>query len=671
MQKIFKKLVAAAMALAMLVGTAAPAMAAEGQKTEHVTVHKLLMSKAELGAWDSDALEAKGYDGTQDLKGLQELVGEGQTLKQIPDVYFAWQNSEGKWIDENGNVVDSVDKAMGGLTTADGIEFTTTNLPQDKATKYKIVEVKEKSTYVGEGGELLAEQKAVPVEITLPLVNNDGVQTDVHVYPKNTEDKPKVDKDFTEELGGKVDANNDRKEETNNVDPKDLTVGSKVPYEIETLIPAKSQYQTAAWTDQMTEGLTFNNDVKIFIGAKGAETPLAEGDYTLATYGNGFSLDLTKSGLEKINNQDSETRIHITYSATLDEDALVARPERNDVEFHYGNNPTHSNSPIPTKPNQENGELTVTKNFPGVEGGWVEGETVDVTLYDAHTNKPVTTDKDGNKIESTVTLDKDHQSYTWGNLDKNREYKVVEKFNPTDEVTYKEGEDGQVIIENKKLENPNPKPLTPEEPSVVTGGHRFQKTDQDGKGLAGAEFVVKDVNGKYLVEKSNETKAFEQAEYDKAEKAYKDAVANATTENPDKDNIKDLKAKRDAAYAKVNTQWEFTGENKEAGYKFIADANGYFKVTGLAYGNYELEETKAPKDYAMLNGTVPFEVVADSMGETEIGTNKDAGLKQIENKKVSIPQTGGIGTMIFTIVGIALMAGAYVAMKKNKKEELA
>lgn len=60
MQKIFKKLVAAAMALAMIVGTAAPAMAAEVQKTEHVTVHKLLMSKAELGAWDSDALEAKG-----------------------------------------------------------------------------------------------------------------------------------------------------------------------------------------------------------------------------------------------------------------------------------------------------------------------------------------------------------------------------------------------------------------------------------------------------------------------------------------------------------------------------------------------------------------------------------------------------------------------------------
>ena len=41
---------------------------------------------------------------------------------------------------------------------------------------------------------------------------------------------------------------------------------------------------------------------------------------------------------------------------------------------------------------------------------------------------------------------------------------------------------------------------------------------------------------------------------------------------------------------------------------------------------------------------------------------------KIGNKKLTIPQTGGIGTVIFTVVGVGLMAGAVMAMKKNREE---
>ena len=41
---------------------------------------------------------------------------------------------------------------------------------------------------------------------------------------------------------------------------------------------------------------------------------------------------------------------------------------------------------------------------------------------------------------------------------------------------------------------------------------------------------------------------------------------------------------------------------------------------------------------------------------------------QIKNNDVTIPQTGGIGTVLFTVVGIGLMAGAVMAMKKNREE---
>ena len=35
---------------------------------------------------------------------------------------------------------------------------------------------------------------------------------------------------------------------------------------------------------------------------------------------------------------------------------------------------------------------------------------------------------------------------------------------------------------------------------------------------------------------------------------------------------------------------------------------------------------------------------------------------------MSIPQTGGMGTVLFTVVGISLMAGAVIAMKRNREE---
>lgn len=42
--------------------------------------------------------------------------------------------------------------------------------------------------------------------------------------------------------------------------------------------------------------------------------------------------------------------------------------------------------------------------------------------------------------------------------------------------------------------------------------------------------------------------------------------------------------------------------------------------------------------------------------------------QQIKNKKVSIPQTGGIGSLIFLVVGISLMGLALFAYRKNQQE---
>lgn len=70
---------------------------------------------------------------------------------------------------------------------------------------------------------------------------------------------------------------------------------------------------------------------------------------------------------------------------------------------------------------------------------------------------------------------------------------------------------------------------------------------------------------------------------------------------------------------------------------------------------YALEETKAPNGYVPLKNDIPFTVPGD---ETEIN---------IPNKKTpGMPITGGMGTIIFLVIGVLLMGGAY---KLRKGEE--
>ena len=83
----------------------------------------------------------------------------------------------------------------------------------------------------------------------------------------------------------------------------------------------------------------------------------------------------------------------------------------------------------------------------------------------------------------------------------------------------------------------------------------------------------------------------------------------------------------------------------------------------------------APKGFAKLQSPEEFEVKNGSYASTdaELQYNKDNadngyGL-QIKNKNVTIPQTGGIGTVIFTAIGLAIMASAIIAIKKRQATE--
>ena len=116
--------------------------------------------------------------------------------------------------------------------------------------------------------------------------------------------------------------------------------------------------------------------------------------------------------------------------------------------------------------------------------------------------------------------------------------------------------------------------------------------------------------------------------------------------------------------------------------KLVTDANGKIIIIGLPVGDYKLNETKAPNGYNRM--TEPKDVhIKQSTGETKYildntndPNNGDSAYwyETIVDKKISgLPATGGMGTTIFMVAGIAVMACAVAALlvvlKRQKHSE--
>lgn len=110
---------------------------------------------------------------------------------------------------------------------------------------------------------------------------------------------------------------------------------------------------------------------------------------------------------------------------------------------------------------------------------------------------------------------------------------------------------------------------------------------------------------------------------------------------------------------------------------------GKLLITGLKPGTYKLTETKAPTGYTLLANPVTIVITADettgelksaSVNGTELTSGELQGIENgiipvnIENNKgFTLPSTGGMGTYLFTIGGIVIMAGAAFALIAMKK----
>ncbi|WP_105159367.1 isopeptide-forming domain-containing fimbrial protein [Streptococcus suis] len=636
-----------------------------------VLVHKVLMNKEDFATFKNKTDEEKTRDGsviqTDQFKGFfgqsaQEIAGVNFKVWKKVDAKIEGQTKTGselgitgdganenyKLFEDNGNKKYGSEGVNTGAGTA-GAEFTLED------GTYIFVEDKVNSPYYNKSdsddkGKELTEAQAVPFRLVLPVTLPEGngyfnTEKPLHVYPKNTEDKPTVTKEFA-----------DVKQS-----PRNVEIGEKIPYKITTEIPKGASYKTIVWEDLMVEGLDFVEGSLVV-----AEKSLAAFDkgthYNIVETKRGFTVTVTPEGLTAIENAAKTNKVNITlrYEGVLNDSAKVDVEIPNEVKFHYGNRPrTFTDSePKPVTPKEEGGQLKIKINK--VWGDKSQDKSATFVVYEKETGKKI-----GEEI--TIQPGQTEIEFTHADLKSTKEYIVVEKdingYLPT--YTVEQGVDKGHILTVTNNPSDNPPPLVPEQPKVITHGKRFIKTDDkeanagDIQKLTGAEFVVKNGEGRYLALKSAATQATALANYTQAEQAYLTALKTGNGENE--------KVARDAAYEALNMQWEWVQDEKQA-FKFISSKDGKFEVKGLKAGRYELVETKAPEGYALPSNTISFDVNQGSWKDLNPQTAIEEHM-QVKNKKIIIPQTGGIGTLVFTVVGLSAMVFAFIAMKKRQSEE--
>lgn len=113
-------------------------------------------------------------------------------------------------------------------------------------------------------------------------------------------------------------------------------IGDVVKYQ--TIVTAQKGAQSYVLHDTMDKGLTFNNNVKVKISGE-TENLIQNQDYELITNPTDktctFEIKFIDTFLKAIN---AETKIEITYSATLNGDAKIYEANENTTYLTYGNN---------------------------------------------------------------------------------------------------------------------------------------------------------------------------------------------------------------------------------------------------------------------------------------------------------------------------------------------
>ena len=127
-------------------------------------------------------------------------------------------------------------------------------------------------------------------------------------------------------------------------------------------------------------------------------------------------------------------------------------------------------------------------------------------------------------------------------------------------------------------------------------------------------------------------------------------------------------------FKKVGDVYKLAKDGEDGSSAILSTVDGKIKIDGLELGKYTLVETK-PKDGYNSVAPETFELKADDNKPQKLSEDADAyhQITVLNSKGMSIPSTGGMGTTIFMVAGIGVMACAVAALmlvlKRQKKNE--
>lgn len=192
----------------------------------------------------------------------------------------------------------------------------------------------------------------------------------------------------------------------------------------------------------------------------------------------------------------------------------------------------------------------------------------------------------------------------------------------------------------------------PDKVHTYTFGFDVEKVDESKTPLAGAKFELRDAQGVAVVFTEQEINGVNY---------YRPAKDNGEFQDPDA-----------STYTQVTS-----------------GLDGMIHFIGLQEGVYQLVETMAPAGYNLLTEPIKVTIAAayrengeleswsvqfndDEDNKWTYGTTADVPAKiTVENKKGGmLPGTGGMGTVLFTVAGVALIAfGVFWSLKRSKSTD--
>lgn len=561
LRKISALFIALAMVLSVISSLSGLKVKADDPHKTTLVIHKIVMPKDKMNAHkdNEDRQDGKKYTGAK-ITDMSYFDGGTEVAGVAFDIYQRIDTNEAGSLANNDPIFGGKAAADSGkffkkvqgplLTTATGID-----VPNLVDGVYMIVENKAASTYNSADKKILSEAKAVPARIELPLTKPDGsglfgtADADkLHLYPKNTEEKPEIDKTVGD-LVNKY---------------QSTEVGKKVTWYLQLTAPTDiKNYKVLKLSDTFSNSLTYQTGSVVVKYGSGAtfdaatyQTLVKDTDYEVdETVNNAVTIKLKDAGIAKLSAGD---KVIASVDTVINDKAIMGKDIPNDgYTIEYGHKPGNDGTKDKLPREKEPKVVTGGKKFKKV----IEG--TDTALEDA----------------------------------------VFELHDDTTVVNWSDA----LIAANKEAIDAGK--------FAIKNGSAYEATSAAKQPTAGQPIYLR-------------------------------SIADGTFE------IKGLE------YSSWQKQKWDTATNS-----IVNDGN---PITH----KWNLVEVKAPNGYALNSTPVEFTINAASyfVDPTIASPVAQAPLK-VNNKKVTIPQTGGIGTVIFAVVGLGLMGFAAYAMKRNSKED--